>query len=882
MRAVLRTKFELPPLRGQHVRRERLVQRLVEGVESGAHLALVSAPAGFGKSSLLVEWGRRLREEGAQAAWVALDERDNDPARFAAYLTAALATLGAPFEALRAEGEEIGLHETMLRILNRAAEARGRVALILDDYHLIAEPQIHEAVGYVAAYAPANLALALGTRADPPLQLARLRALGAVTEVRMADLRFRAEETAQWLGAALGRAPSPRTVQRLDAVTEGWAAALALVMLSRPQADEEALDHELARFSLSRRHIFDYFAQEVFERQPERVQAFLLDTCVLEWLQPELCESLTGSAQAGLLLADLAASGLFVTPLSDTAPAYRYHPLFAQFLRQRLEPEGRERLREKDRLAAAWQREHGYVVEAVHHALAAEDLDYAAGLIEERAWAELTSRGEIATILGWLPRFDETTLRARPRLCLYFSRSLYLTGDLKRSERYVRLAAEALEDGKGDNEQQRGLAAIAANYRATLAAVRGDVAEGRAWIAQAAAQADAVGTLDQVRIANTEAYLRLLGGEVAEARAAYETALEKAQGIGHDYLALDAVYYLALIDLWAGEPDAALARCEAALAERTARRGPVCLLLLVQALAHIERNYTVEAEALLREAIALAGRANIPDVSWAAHAALAELLAARRQAAEAEAHVAQARAVTDGYRSPMLASLVGAAEARVRLHLGDADAAARWADGYAGAGESEYARDEEDLTLARVRLAQGDATAALSALERMVDGAQRAGRLRSVMAAEALAAVAYAALGRAQGAPEAAREALGRALALAQPRGVVRPFVQGGPAMVPLLRRAAEDGAAAGYARRVLAQMARAEAAPHPADALTEREVEVLARMAEGASNQDIAEALVVSVGTVKSHVHRIMDKLGARNRTEAVRKARGLGVIAG
>lgn len=877
MRAVLRTKIELPPLRGQYVHRERLVQRLEEGVAAGARVALASAPAGFGKSSLLVEWGRRLREQGGLAAWVALDERDNDPMRFAAYLTAAFRLLGAPFEDLGASGEEIGLHEAVERILNRAEDAPGRVALIVDDYHAITEPRIHEAMGYLAGYLPGDMALALGTRADPPLQLARLRAHGAITEVRMADLRFRVEETAQWLGAALGRTPSPHVVRRLDAATEGWAAALALVMMDSSQTDEEALDHELARYSRSRQHIFDYLAQEVFARQPKEVQEFLLDTCVLEWLEPDLCRALTGRTEAARVLGELAAGGVFVTPLSDKEPIYRYHPLFGDFLRQRLEPAAGERLREKHRLAATWQREHGHAVLAVAHALAAEDLDYASELIEQGAWVELTSRGEIATILGWMPRFDETTLRRHPRLCLYFSRSLYLTGNLERSERYVRLATEALESGKGGEEQQRGLAAIAANYRATLAAVRGDVAEGRAWIAQAAAQADAAEALDQVRIANTEAYLRFLGGDVAEARVAYQTALERAQDIGHNYLTLDAHYYLALIDLGAGEPDAALARCEAVLGERTARSGPMSLLLLAQALAHIERNRTAEAEALLREAIGLAQRADIPDVLWAARAALAELLAARGQAAEAEANVTQARAVTQGYGSPMLASLAEAAEARVRLRLGETEAAARWADGYAGADEREYMRDEEDLTLAQVRLAQGDATAALSTLARMADGAQRGGRIRSVIAAEALAAVSHAALGR----DRAAGEALGRALVLAQLRGVVRPFVEGGPVMERLLRRAAEGGATGEYARRALAQMARAETASHPADGLTEREAEVLARLAQGASNQDIAEALVISVGTVKSHVHRIMGKLAARNRTEAVCKARGLGLIA-
>lgn len=869
MSSLLQAKIQLPPLRAQHIPRERVLQAI--DVAADARLVLISAPAGFGKSSSLVAWAHQLQQQGTAVAWYALDDRDNDPAHFAAYLLAALRALPLGETALPAPGALLALTEVVDLLLNAVAAAACPLVLILDDYHLIHAPRIHAAVGRLCEYLPPNMRLAIGTRADPPLPLARLRARGAVVELRMADLAFSRDEMARWLHHTLGWQPSARLLEQLHRLTEGWAAALALVLMSRPQPDEAALEQQLQRYSQTSQHMFEYVAEEVFDRQAADIQAFLLDTCVLNWLQPELCNALTGRNDTALLLSRLAGASLFVIPLSEREPVYRYHHLLAQFLRQYLQLQDVARYRARHRQAAEWLAGHDNPVDAVRHALAADDPAYAAQLIETSAWQGLTSRGEIMTVLSWLPAFGEPALRSFPRLCLYFSRALYLTGELRRSQAYVQLAAESLPA-----DAEPALQAIAASYRATLAAYQGDVTDGRRWIAQAQQLQHTVDELDRVRITNTAAFLHFVQGDLAAARAGYAEALSQAQQLQHQYLSLDAHYYLARIDLLSVDLGAVERRCAALLDQDSPRSGPLATMMVPLAMARYQRNQLVEAEILLREAITLMQRAVIPDVLWLARLVLAELLLARGDSGAAASSIGQARSVTQDFASPIIAALIDAAEARRQLRSGQIAAAAEWAQRYRQQAAPDYQDDAERLTLAQVQLAQGEAEAALATLAEIVPAACAAGRIDSVIQGNVLQALAW----QAAGAVEQALAALEAALLLAAPPGIVRHFLDHGAPLLPLLRRVDASSSAAAYARQLLAIAEQAAAQPHPADTLTEREIEVLARIAAGASNQTIADELVISVGTVKTHIHRLMAKLDAQNRTEAVSKARHLNLL--
>lgn len=870
MLSLLRTKIQLPPPRARHIPRERLIRQLNQGLQIDARLTLVSAPAGFGKSSCLVAWAHQQRQSGASVAWYALDERDNDPARFAAYLLGAFQQADPPLPALPVTSDPIGLEETIHTLLNATAQVQSPVILILDDYHLIADERIHAALSLMVEYLPLNLRLVIGTRADPPLQLARLRSQGAITEIRMADLRFTTEEITRWLYAVLGWKPSPRTLNQLDLLTEGWAAALALIMMSEPLADEPMLEGQLARYSRSQRQIFDYFAQEVFERQPDDVKAFLLETSVLRWLQPDLCQSLTGRVDAQRLLDHLSTESLFIIPLSEHEPLFRYHHLFEHFLRDRFRMTQQERFPLMHRRAAEWHLAHQHVIEAVSHALESGDFDYAARLIEDHAWERLTSRGEITTLMGWLPQFEAAVLMRRPRLCLYFSRALYLTGDIERSQSYVQLAADALADADADQPDRLALQAITFNYLATLAAYRGETDAARTWIARARAQQHAVEPLDRVRIANTDAHLQFLTGNLSNARRAYQEALDLAQALDHHYLMLDAHAYLAQIDVLGGDLNAVEVRCSGLMRQYEASFGPLSAIMLPLAFVRYRRGQIAEAEALLREAIALARHASIPDILWSACLLLADVQLARGEFPEAEACIDQALAHAQGFHSPLMQAAIDAARARVLLRCGQADEALALIQPATVANQL----DDVLLTAAQVCLSIGEPSQACQQITTLIDRAEALGHHGVLTEAYWLRAQAH----QADGALDQALRDLGEALALAQRQGCIQPFIEGGAAVRRLLRLAVERDICAEYAAYLLE--IEDQPAQHPSDTLTEREIDVLRRIADGASNQQIADSLVISVGTVKSHIHHLMSKLSAANRTEAVARARSLKLL--
>jgi len=882
MSNLLYTKIRLPPIRPKHIYRQRLLKQMER--DRSKQLVLISAPAGFGKSSCLIEWAHTVRHDGVDVAWYALDDQDNDPTRFTTYLLNAFRLLGDDFESLPHADDQINLHEAMTIIANLSQSRDDSVALILDDFHLITAPEIHDAMSWMCLHLPENMRLVIGTRADPPLHLARLRALGEIAEIRLAELRFNKEELAQWLESILGWVPSSSIINQLETATEGWAAALSLIIMMFKQHhtanDEQFLDSQLARYSQTQRHIFDYFAQEVLEQQSDTIKGFLLDTCVLDRLNPELCEAVTGRPDAPLLLNEIAGESLFIIPLSNTEPVYRYHHLFEGFLRQYQEMRDRGRYLEQHRRAAEWYAVNDSIVEAVQHALVAEDFDYAVCLIEENAWEILTSRGEIMTMVNWVQRFPETIAGKHARLCLYFSRALYLTGHVQPSETYLRLATDSLNRESSESANQQALQAIACNCQATLAAYRGNMETSQHWIEQASALREWVDPLNQVQITNTGAFIRYLMGDVPGARRAYLETLALAEQINNHFLILDVQFYLAQLDLLAGDLRAVQDRCEAVLARYPRKPGVLSPVMLPLAATLYQYNRPVEAEVLLRDALNLAHRANLPDTLCFGHVALSEILLSRSDLAGAEASIAQARHFARSYHSPMVDSMVSAAEARTWLRTDQLQAAVKWAENEQHAEKVSYQRDYEDLTLARVWLAQGDDAQTQALLEQIIDAARAAGRHKTVIEAELLQALAF----QASGSIDSALQALERALRLAAPHGFVRLFLDAGQSVLALLRRvgvSAAEGGIAAYAKTLLDAAQKSDAVQHPADALTERQIEVLELMANGASNQDIADTLVISVGTVKSHIHQIMNKLDAQNRTEAVSKARSLNILA-
>lgn len=871
---LLSTKVTLPPQPAQYVRRERLLQKVAAFPE--ARLILTCAPAGFGKSSWVLAYCHHLKAANAQVAWYALDRQDNDPARFAAYLMRAF----CPDDAQQIGEDQRDLEDVVTLIMNRLVQDSGHYVFALDDYHLITNPTIHHCIALMLEHLPVNGQVLIGTRADPPLPLSRLRARGQIVELRAADLRFTSGEIKTFVQQAARAQLSDQSLRELEIASEGWITALWLIRLAAEsmgqKLDDEAIAQHLNRFSTAQRHIFDYFADEVFDQQPAELQQFLLDTCVLNRLFPDICVVLTGNDNGSLLLDDMARSSLFLIPLSDHEPVYRYHHLFEDFLRNRLRLADPERFQRLHQRAAEWHQAHGNVVEAVDHALTGAAYDEAAWLIKHRAWEALTAHGEIMTMLSWLPAFPEPVLKAHPRLCLYFSRALYLTGDFEQSQQLVQMAAREIDHLPEDAPETAATRGIVYNYQATLAAYQGDLTQGFAFIERASKQWDKLDPVSQVRVANTRAYLHFLQGDSAAACRAYEEALTLAQQADHHYLTIDAVYFLAQLDVHQGRLLQAQARCEDQLEQQARRIAPISALLTVLARVHYEQNRPVEAEVMLRDAAHLARRGHISEILWLSYTLLAVMLAAQGQPEEAEDFACQADAIAQQFDSPPVKSIVAAATARVMLLTQRLDEAAHWARDYQQSAPVEFMRDYEELTLARVWIAQGKPDSVLPHLDNLIGAAGHAGRAGSVLEAQLLQALAF----QADGQTEQALGALEHVLRLAAVEGYVRLFLDEGPPMVRLLRRAVEHNIVPDYAGRLLREAEKESRRTHPADVLTDRELEVLELVAEGATNQDIADSLVISLGTVKSHVNHIMGKLDAQNRTEAVAKAQSLGIL--
>jgi LuxR family maltose regulon positive regulatory protein len=616
------------------------------------------------------------------------------------------------------------------------------------------------------------------------------------------------------------------------------------------------------------------------EQLPPQTRDFLLDTCVLARLEPRICTALTSDANAPLILHELASANLFLLPLAEDKPFYRYHPLFSEFLCQYLALHDNERLLIRHRRAAEWYAAHDQIASAVTHALDAGDHPFAARLIEDGAWPMLTSRGEIETIVRWLPRFSEESLREFPRLTLYFSRALYLTSELEQSRIYVQMALASLDEQGITGDEERSLRAIAFSYQATLEAYQGQIQHGLSLIAQSEALQDATSPLDRVRIANTRAFLHYLRGDIVAARQGYELALELARQIGHHYLVLDAIGYLAQLDLMQGALHKAQRRCSETLAQYPTPIAPLCTVMLPLASVCFEQNRIDEAEALVREAIDLAQRGTIPDLLWRAHALLATILASRGEWEKSLAEVQRTEQITSRFRSAFMPDYVGAIRVRIALLCGKVEQALAWsARDELSANDSvtaEYQRDFEQLTLARLWLKQGRQTEALELLQQACTVMQSTGRLGNMVEARLLEALLHEAAGKSQ----IALHALAAALRQAEPEAQIRPFLEFGESLRALLMRASAQGIEPVFVHTLLARIPEPQRVRNAGEILTQREIEVLQEIAVGRSNQEIADLLVVSVGTVKSHLNHIMDKLDARNRTEAVAKARLLNLF--
>lgn len=899
------TKLALPCPRPGLVPRPRLMDRLEAGLQR--RLTLIAAPAGYGKTTLVSAWHATEAGQTWPLAWLSLDASDNDPVHFWTYAVAAVQTvyagLGADALALLQSAHPLSLTAALTMLINALSVVSAPFVLVLDDYHVITAPAIHQSLTFLLEHQPSQLRLVIISRVDPPLPLMRLRARGDLTDLRAADLGFTTGEVEIFFNQLLDLRLAADEVAALAARTEGWIAGLVLAAHAlHGHTDPGAFIRAL---SGSQRFILDYLVEDVLQQQPSHIQRFLLDTAVLDRLTASLCDALllgddapSDAAYSQLVLDELERKNLFLVPLDGQRCWYRYHQLFAEMLRSRAQQLQPERLAALHRRASSWYARQGLVAEAVEHALAAGDMEQAAGLVEQIAQGTFL-RGEVRTLLGWLSVLPQPLVQARPRLCLAHAWALVFTGQVDAAEAQLEDAAGAQPVTPTERLAHGGAAALQAIVAGQRGDVSGLIALAQEALASGAPDQDELRSLSLLALGNAHFF----NGDLAAARQTLTTMIAARQGRGNLLPTMLAIYILADVELHQGQLHQA-----AELLEQGARLGsgqdgqllPLAgLACMGQGEILRERNELDAALHRLQTGIALATEWGVHVLRVEGMISLARLCQARGDAEgglrvlrDLEAHI------HDSWSTPWHRAQLAACRARLWLAQGQPQPASHWAKHYALHLEAAGA-DLRPLvkygfahtTLARVRLAEGQPEQAAQVLAPLLAVAEDGGWTGDVIEILMLQALAL----QQQGATIQALPPLARALTLAEPEGYVRLFVDEGAAMAALLglllerqrtgRHGAGQSVSIAYVRRLLAAAGVArtplEATPQPlAEPLSERELEVLGLLAAGLESPEIARTLIIGVSTARTHIKNIYGKLGVHNRIQAVERARALGLV--
>ena len=990
---LLVTKFNIPPLPSGRVARPRLLQRLDAGLQPNCRLILVSAPAGYGKTTLLSEWLYKMAEERRSnpkrrltfpnatpfrgtrdaghagtgvslspaslvsspvgCAWLSLDEEDNSPTRFWLYLVAALQRaepgLGQDvlqiLQTTQPLSPQVDLRAILSSLINTLSLLSYGLILVLDDYHLITTPAIYDTLAFFVEHLPPQLRLVLATRSDPlDLPLSRLRARRQVIEIRAADLRFTPDEASHLLNKVLGLDLGREDILALEANTEGWIAGIHMAGLAlnyylteledlpplvgtSPENTNRRIQLGDYIKSLSGKHYFiiDYLADEVLNRQPEPVQRFLRQTSILDRLCGSLCDavlnrgveervspplpreaSLGDRSPAPLsgtpsfsqqILEYLDRANLFLVPLDNERQWYRYHYLFAELLRARLRQMESATIPDLHRRAAGWYEQHGWIAEAMQHTLAAQDYERAI-LLVKRYWQLTVNRGEIDQVLGWLKALPAQVVRANAHLSVIYGWLLWLIGQptelAVRVQDAGRILAGAVAPEDTEVAWLRGsiavLNSILARYAGNLARAMAYIYEAYEWTRDLPPDLK-TGLQGVAQYHLAEAHR--LAGDLEQARRVYAEAIPLLEATGITIAVSGA--YGHLIKLWQvqGHLRRAYEQGQQALrfieTQENPRQPALAVIHIAVADIFRERNELDAAEKHLTWAMEVGKLSGYLPVTREGGQILARLRLAQGDIAGARAAQQQANLSAQKIQVPALIVETAAAQARLELLLGNVAAAARWAaeSGLSSEGSSPHI-ELEAVTYGALLSAQGNQAAAIQQLNQCLASAEAGGRLGKVIEILILRAIAYH---RHKDELRALTD-LSRALTLAQPEGYVRIFVdEGQPVSELLLRcRTRVEATVSVYIDQLLA--ASREPVPplqlhvvsvqanNLVEPLTERELEVLRLMAAGLSNRDIAAKLVVTEGTVKTHVHNLAGKLGSRSRTQTVARARELGLL--
>ncbi len=887
---ILATKLYVPRPRPKVVARPRLIERLNEGLRG--KLILISAPAGFGKTTLVSEW---IASCTYPIAWLSLDKSDQDPAHFLTYLVAALqriaAHIGKGVLAVLESPQPPPVEMLLTVLLNELTSLSDDFVLILDDYHAIDAKPIDTALAFLLEHLPPQMHVVIATREDPDLPIARLRARSQLTELRAGDLRFTPAEAAEFLSQVMDLALSAEHITALETRTEGWIAGLQLAALALQgtisMRGEQNTAHFIQSFTGSHYFVLDYLMEEVLQRQPENIQTFLMHTSILDRLCGSLCDAvvLNSTASGQEILAYLEHANLFIVPLDNERHWYRYHHLFADLLRQRLHQNMTSQSVEKwdavDKLhirASMWYEANGLEIEAFQHAAAAHDVERAARLIEGDG-IPLHFRGAVTAILDWLDSLPATVLNARPSLWWRYASLLLVNGQTTGVEEKLQAAEAALSESYSE-DTTRNLIGQIATARATLALTKYQV-DTLLIQAQRALEYLPPENLSYRATAHwTLGFAYMFQGERVEAQRMLTEAIALSQAAGDIFTTILATIGLGQVQ----EANNQLYQAADTYRYILQMAGDQPLQIIYEAhlgLAHIlyEWNDLDAAEQHGQQSLELARQYDrVIDRFVVCELFLVRLKLAQGDVAAASTLLSQADQSAQKnnfvYRIPEIA----AAQVLSLLRLGDLSAAAQLAQAH-----------ELPISQARVHLVQGNPSAALALLEPLRQQAETKSWADEQLKVMVLQTIAL----QAQGEKSAALSLLDEALTLAESGGFIRLFVDEGLPMAQLLSAAASQGMMTNYTDKLLAAFEAEKqrdtgASPRLTtssvqplyEPLSPRELEVLQLIAKGLSNHEIARQLFLALNTIKGHNQKIFAKLQVERRTEAVARARELGLL--
>jgi LuxR family maltose regulon positive regulatory protein len=899
---LLTTKLHIPRPRSDLVRRPRLTARLTAGLDK--KLTLIAAPAGFGKTTLLSEW---IPQSPRCVTWLSLDEGDNSSARFWAYFIAALQTLspeiGKSAQDLISAFQAPPIETILTVLINEIDAFEDSFACVLDDYHLIENMEIDQGLTYLIEHQTSNMHLIINTRIDPSLPLHRLRARDNLTEIRAEDMRFTPDEIAAFLAQEMGIDFSAGEVAAMEARTEGWIAGLQIAVLSmRGREDVSAF---IRSFSGSHRHILEYLAEEVLSQRPKGTLNFLLRTAVLDRLCGSLCDAVTGGSGGQTILENLEHANLFITPLDDEGRWFRYHHLFAEVLQARLQQQHPELPAELHLRASVWYEDHSLIFEAVQHALAAGSMDQVSRLIESHRWA-LLGRGDAHTLQRWLDELPDEVVRSRPGLGLAYAWILTMMEQTESIEAYISDVEHALSEAGLPSEQinlehENALRGEIASLRADIALTRYDLPRAIGLCRQALTLLPEENFLIRGVTTYFLGHGERFGGRVEQAEHAYIEASELALRADNLLIASYALANLANVQIAMGHLSQAARSSRRILevsSERQRQTWPVAGMAY-QGLGKLyyEWNDLDSAEEQLNLGIEYGQRGGLVSLEIVNYSVLILIRQAQGDASGADQMLENIGRLADQSLNPLYTARLPAIEAHLRWRQGHYELAIQWADTCGlrlDAADLPYMLEQDYLTLARIRIAQGKLEGVAEMLARLARAAEADRRYGDLIAILIQLVMAHRALGQ----QEQARLYVERALKLAEPEGYVRSFVDEGEPMRRLLldyRASLQNRLGNGDGREIIPLLACTDqllgsfAPDAPAqkeldeagmEALNAREMEILQLIATGRSNREIADLLVIAVSTVKWNINNLYGKLGAKSRTHALARARELNLL--